>query len=130
MITTSFSFAQKSTISVVKTKQSFKKVAEGKIVRLTYQINHLENEALIMQLPKVDCTCTEVELNDNLLYPNKTNELVVIFNTEGKMGYQEREIELVFFSKEKNETYTRKIVFKGVVKASKKTKEAYKQKQN
>lgn len=128
ILATSFSFAQKSEFQFEKTKQSFKKVAEGEIVTLDYYFEYLGKDTLIMLPPEVDCSCTEVELkNADKIIPHQKYVLQVVFNTNDKIGYQEREVGLIFVAQSSKKQLKQKLIFRGVVKASKATKEKYKQ---
>lgn len=126
LLTTSFSFAQKNILEFKQKKQSFQKVAEGEIITLSYYFDYHGEDTLTMLPPKVDCTCTEVELVNATIFQNQTNLIRVTFSTDQKIGYQEREIDLIFMSTTTNKKYEQKLIFKGVVKASKSTKENYK----
>lgn len=131
MLTTSFSFAQKIELQFEKTKQSFKKVNEGAIVTLDYYFEYFGNDTLSMLSPEVDCSCTEIKLeNADKIIPNQKHSLQVIFNTNDKIGYQEREVGLIFTTKKSTNQLKQKLIFRGVVKASKATKEKYKQQNN
>lgn len=81
LLTTSFSFAQKNIFEFKKQKQSFQKVAEGEKITLSYYFDYYGEDTLTMLPPKVDCTCTEVELTNAIVFPNQTNLINVTFNT-------------------------------------------------
>jgi len=131
MVATSFSFAQNNELQFEKTKQSFKKVNEGIVVTLDYYFEYVGNDTLSMLPPKVDCSCTEIKLkNSDKIIPNQKYSLQVIFNTNDKIGYQEREVWLTFITQKSTKQLKQKLIFKGVVKASKATKEKYKQQNN
>lgn len=124
----SFSFAQNADlITFEKRTQKFKKVDEGQLVELSYIFNYSGNETLSITPPDLDCSCTTVILPEGKISPNSTNSIKITFDTKDKIGYQERAIHLEFVSNTaENMLIKKKIVFKGVVKASEATKKAYK----
>jgi len=131
ILTTSFSFAQINELQFEKTKQSFKKVNEGAIITLDYYFEYVGNDTLSMLPPEVDCSCTEIKLeNADKIIPNQKYLLQVVFNTNDKIGYQEREVGLIFITQKSTKQLKQKLIFRGVVKATKATKEKFKQLHN
>lgn len=124
----SFSFCQTSdNIQFDKKTQKFMRVDEGHQITLTYNFTYNGNIPLSIIPPKVDCSCTEVILPENKIEPNSTNIITIKFDTKGKIGYQEREVILQFTSDAMDSrSIDVTLIFKGVVKASKATKAAYK----
>ncbi len=124
----SFSFAQTSdNIKFEKTTQKFIRVDEGHQITLTYNFSYSGKTELTIIPPKVDCSCTEVILPENTIKPNSTNTIKIKFDTSDKIGWQERNVTLHFTSDQMDSQPIEKILtFKGNVKASKATKEAYK----
>ena len=124
----SFSFGQNSDdIKFEKTTQKFMKVDEGHQITLSYNFTYNGNVQLKITPPKVDCSCTEVILPENDIQPNSTNTIKIKFNTFDKIGWQERNVTLHFTSNLMDSISIEKILtFKGMVKASKATKAAYK----
>ena len=128
LLVASFSFAQSSDdIKFEKTTQKFMKVDEGHQITLTYNFTYTGQVDLKITPPKVDCSCTEVVLPENYIKPNSTNSIKIKFNTADKIGWQERDVVLHFTSDlMDSRTIEKKLTFKGMVKASKATKAAYK----
>ena len=128
-IAASFCFGQTSdNIKFEKAVQKFKKVDEGHILTFNYPFTYSGKESLTITPPKVDCSCTTVILPDGNIETGKSYTIQIKFETKGKIGYQERDITLQFTSDAMDSrAIEKKITFKGVVKASKETKEAYKQ---
>ena len=118
--TSGFVFSQKSPLEFSQAKQKFGKVAEGQEVNLTYDFINQGNEPVIINKAKVNCTCTVVTFPKEPISPNSNGVVSITFHTKGKIGYQERTVELL------TNKGTSEIVFKGVVKATKETKEEYK----
>jgi hypothetical protein len=123
-----FSFSQTAEdIIFEKSTQKFMKVDEGHQITLTYSFTNNGKIPLQLITPKVDCDCTSVEIPEEDIVPNKSYEIIVRFDTNDKIGFQERPINLVFLSTEnKSLKIDKTITFKGMVKASKETKAKYK----
>jgi len=130
ILAASFIFGQ-STDDIVfeKTVQKFRKVDEGHQLTFTYNFTYTGKEKLTIIPPKVDCSCTKVILPESKIEEGKAYSIIIKFDTNGKIGWQEREIIIQFVSDNMDSTsINRKLIFKGTVKASKATKEAYKKK--
>jgi len=125
----SFSFCQTSEdIIFENSAQKFKKVDEGQLVEISYPFTYKGNFKLSILSPKVDCSCTEVILPVTKINPNSNNVIIIKFDTKDKIGYQKREVTIQFVSDAMDSQYIeKKLVFKGVVKASKETKKIYKE---
>ncbi|MCB0403077.1 MAG: DUF1573 domain-containing protein [Flavobacteriales bacterium] len=122
-----FSFAQTSPVKFEKKALSFGKVQEGEAVRLTYYFRNLGKHVLSIVPPQVDCSCTEVVIPETNIAGGARDSVVVLFNTNDKIGYQQREVMLQFTSDfMDSQSINEKIIFKGVVKATDATKERYK----
>ena len=100
--------------------KKFGKVAEGEKVVLTYNFMNRSDSPVVINEAKSNCTCTHVDFSRSPINPEKVGQIVVTFNTEAKIGYQERKIELI------TNQGSSEISFKGVVKATEQTKETYK----
>ncbi len=128
LLVASFCFAQSSDdLQFEKTTQKFIKVDEGHQITLTYNFTYTGQVDLKITPPKVDCSCTEVVLPGNKIQPNSTNSIKIKFDTSNKIGWQERDVILQFTSDLMNsQSIEKKLTFRGMVKASKATKAAYK----
>jgi hypothetical protein len=129
ILAASFCFGQNpNEIKFEKPVQKFRKVDEGHQLTFTYFFTYFGKEKLSIIPPKVDCSCTKVILPKGEIESEKTYFIVIKFDTKDKIGYQEREVTLQFVSDKMDSTsIEKKITFKGVVKASKATKKAYKE---
>lgn len=127
VLTAGFSFGQNANnIKFDKEVQKFDKVDEGIIIELTYSFTYTGSQVLSIIPPKIDCSCTQVILPEKSITPNSTNIVKIKFDTKNKIGYQEREVVLHFVSDGMDSvSIEKKLIFKGVVKASKTTKELY-----
>lgn len=127
ILVASFSFGQNPTdFNFIKPTQKFKKVNEGHQVEFIYLFTYSGEKKLDILPPEVDCSCTQVTLPEGKIETGKTYSIIINFDTKSKIGYQERDVMIDFVNPLNNFTITKKLTFKGVVKASKATKEAYK----
>lgn len=129
IIVADFSFSQTTKDIVFENPtQKFKRVNEGHQLSFLYRFNYTGSLPLSIIPPKVDCSCTEVILPENNILPNSDHEIVVTFDTNDKIGYQERTVFIHFVSDAMDGRFIeKKITFKGTVKATKQTQEKYKQ---
>jgi hypothetical protein len=128
-ITASFFCAAQTAddIKFEKETQKFKKVDEGHQLTFNYVFSYSGKETLTIIEPKVDCSCTEVILPEEKIEPNKTYTIIIKFDTHDKIGWQERKVNIQFVSISMDSKAIEKIlIFKGMIKASKATKESYK----
>ena len=119
-VVSGFVFSQKAPIKFDHPTQKFGKVEEGKDVYLTFEFVNQGEKPIVINESKVNCTCTVVTFPKEPINPNASGTINVGFHTKGKIGYQERKIELI------TNLGTSEIVFKGVVKASESTEEEHK----
>lgn len=118
-----FCFIQKDNGLVFEKKTlKFDKVDEGKPVTLIYAFTNESNQPVIFKDFKTSCHCTKAILPKTPITPNQKGEITVTFDTNKKIGYQERIITIITNLGEYE------LKFKGVVNASKETIEEYKQK--
>jgi hypothetical protein len=131
ILVASFSFAQNSDeIKFEKTTQKFMRVNGGHHISLNYSFVYTGEVPLQIIAPKVDCSCTEVIYPEQTIQPNSNHIITIKFNTTDKIDWQERNVIIKFISDLKDaSTLEQKLTFKGMVKASKATKEAYKKSQ-
>jgi hypothetical protein len=131
LLVASFSFAQNSDdIQFEKTTQKFMRVDEGHQITLSYNFTYNGKVDLKITPPKVDCSCTEVVLPEDDIKPNSTNTIKIKFDTSDKIGWQERKVIIQFMGNlseiSRGPYFEKTLTFKGMVKASKITKDAYK----
>ena len=133
LLVASFSFSQNTdNIQFEKTTQKFKRVDEGHQINLTYIFTYAGKEEIGISNKEIDCSCTTINYHssDLLIKPNSTNKITIKFDTSDKIGWQERKVIIQFMgnlSKISSSPYFEKtLTFKGMVKASKITKDAYK----
>ena len=118
--TLGFVFSQESPLEFSQSKQKFGKVPEGQDVYLTFDFVNKGEKPVVINEAKVNCSCTVVTFPKEPINPNTKGVINIGFHTKGKIGYQERTVELI------TNQGTSEIIFKGVVKASEQTKEEHK----
>jgi len=77
-------------IDVDKKTYKFPKTKEGIQLSHTYKITNKGDKPLIINDYKVACSCTKLEFPKTPIMPNQTAELIVSFDTKGKIGWQDR----------------------------------------
>lgn len=81
-----FSFEQ-STIKLPKTK-------EGEIINFEFKFTNTGKLPLIISEIKVQCTCTTFDFPKQPIQPGAQGVIKVSFDTKGKIGYQDRILEV------------------------------------
>jgi len=71
------------------------KVKEGITVSFDYEFENTGDAPLIITDYKVSCGCTHVIYPKEPVLPGKTGVIKVTFDTKGKIGYQDRKIEII-----------------------------------
>ena len=111
-----FVFSQSSTLKYAESVQKFGKVDEGVKIELSYDFVNKGDKPVIINDSKVNCSCTKVNFPSSPIKPSEKGAITVSFDTHGKIGYQERKIELT------TNMGIDVITFKGVIKATEETK--------
>lgn len=93
-----------------KTKK-FEKTKAGEILYFEYFFTNTGNQPLVVSEVKVSCGCTKPEFPAEPVKPQEKGAIKVSFDTKGKIGYQDRVLEVISNAKNSPE----KIRFKGVV---------------
>ena len=91
--------------------QKFEKVKAGEILSFDFFYVNKGDQPLIINDVKVTCGCTKPEWSKEPLLPGETATLKVTFDTKGKIGYQDRTLEVI--SNAKNSPATAR--FRGMV---------------
>ncbi len=93
------------------TVKKFEKTKAGELLSFDYSFINMGNQPLIISEVKVTCGCTKPEYPAEPIKPNEKGNIHVTFDTKGKIGYQDRILEVISNAKNSPE----KIRFKGVV---------------
>jgi len=76
------------------TKYDFGEVTEGVIVKFSFQVKNVGNEALHITNIMTSCGCTAAALQKDELQPGEEAPISVEFNTEAKSGIQHKVVTL------------------------------------
>ena len=106
-------FAQETTPEFKFEKKIIKydKVKEGKVLYFDYIFENVGDRPLIITDIKVTCGCTKPEWKKAPVMPGKRDTIHVSFDTKGKIGWQDRVLEV--YSNDSNSPI--KLRFKGMV---------------
>jgi len=96
-------FGQSAEFSLKHPVHKFPKTKEGIILEHTYTFTNTGKAPLIFYDYKVECACTKVILPAEPILPGKTGTIKVIFDSNGKSYYQDREIFIRTNTKRKTE---------------------------
>ena len=100
ILNSALSYAQQAEFKFKDKTQRFGKVEEGEVISTVFTFTNKGDAPLVITNYKVACTCTKVTFPKEPILPGGTGEIEVVFNTEGKIGYQDRSIELHSNSKD------------------------------
>ncbi|MBS1652091.1 MAG: DUF1573 domain-containing protein [Bacteroidetes bacterium] len=73
----------------------FGKISQGEKVSHSFIFKNVGAKALVISSAKGSCGCTVPEWPKEPVAPNATGKIDVVFNSEGKSGYQEKTITIV-----------------------------------
>lgn len=110
LLTAAASYGQ-AIISFDDKTKKFDKTKAGEILYFEYTFSNSGNEPLLISEVKVTCGCTKPEFPNEPVKPAESGTIKVSFDTKGKIGYQDRILEVISNAKNSPE----KIRFKGVV---------------
>ena len=74
--------------------QRHPKVKEGVVIHLEYEFENKGLSPLVISDYKVGCPCTKVLFPKEPIMPGEGGVIKVSFDTKGKIGYQDRKIEI------------------------------------
>jgi len=94
-----------------KRVQKFEKVKADTLLSFDFFFENTGDEPLIISEVNVSCGCTKPTFPKEPIAPGKKSKIQVTFDTKGKMGYQDRTLEIVSNASNPKE----RIRFKGVV---------------
>lgn len=70
------------------------KITEGDTLLMVYSFTNIGDVPLIISNYEVACSCTEVTFPKEPILPGKEGKISVSFDSDGKIGYQDRTISL------------------------------------
>ncbi len=101
LFNTAFGISQEAVFSISEPVFKFPKTNEGVVLEHTFVYTNKGNVPLIINDFSVACTCTKVIYSKDPVLPGKTGTVKIIFDTEDKYDYQDREILLSVNTKKK-----------------------------
>ncbi len=87
-------FAQGAEFKFEGKVHKFPKTLEGALLQHDYVFENTGDAPLIIQDIKVSCTCTKFQFPKTPILPGKKGTIKVSFDTQGKIGYQDRILEI------------------------------------
>ena len=94
ILNSALSFSQQAEFKFKDKTQRLGKVQEGEVLTMLYEFTNSGDVPLIISDYKVACTCTTVILPEEPILPGKQGQIKVLFDSAGKIAYQDRTIEL------------------------------------
>ncbi len=85
------------------TVHDFGVIKQGEVVEHTFNFTNNSNNPVLISYAKATCGCTVAEYPREMILPNDKKELKVTFNSEGKIGYNEKV--MTIFTNAKPATY-------------------------
>ncbi len=77
-----------------KTFHDFGKVSEGEQVETIYVLTNVGKEPVLIQSDQVECGCTTPSYTKEPIMPGKSTNIKVGFNTNGKLGTNNKKVTL------------------------------------
>lgn len=92
ILNSALSIAQQAEFKFQDKVQRLGKVNEGEIIESIFSFTNVGGEPLIITDYEVACECTVVIFPKEPILPGETKEIIVKFDTNGKIAYQDRTI--------------------------------------
>ncbi len=86
--------AQEAEFSFLRSTLKLAKAKEGETVRFQYEFTNSGKAPLLITAIKVQCACTTFEYPKDPIPPGEKGIIRVSFDTKGKIGYQDRILEV------------------------------------
>jgi hypothetical protein len=100
ILNSALGFSQQAEFDFHKKTHRFGKVKEGEIIKTIFTFTNKGDVPLVITDYEVACTCTTVIFPENPILPKGSGEIEIIFDTNGKIGYQDRSV--IIHSNSKN----------------------------
>ena len=94
ILNSALGIAQQAEFKFKDKTQRLGKIQEGDVVTMLFEFTNSGDIPLIINDYKVACTCTKVILPEEPILPGKQGQIKVLFDSTGKIAYQDRTIEL------------------------------------
>ncbi|TAE00473.1 MAG: DUF1573 domain-containing protein [Bacteroidetes bacterium] len=103
-----FVYAQKASISFEKPVFDLANVEQGTIIEHTFKFSNTGNANLVITEVKTTCGCTATKWSKTAVLAGEKSGITVQFNTEGKIGQQNKIITVFSNASNKMERLTLK----------------------
>ncbi|GAA3560982.1 hypothetical protein GCM10022395_09590 [Snuella lapsa] len=100
-------------LEVKNRKYNFGDVKQDTLISKTFILKNVSKRDIKLNISSTSCICTEAKLNKNSLAPNEEAQLIMKFNTEGKIG--ESKVYTIIDSNTEQQFY-RFLIFGNVIK--------------
>jgi len=104
ILNSALAFTQVAEFLVLDRNIKLPKTKEGELVHFSYTVLNNGKAPLLISEIKVICTCTTFEFPKEPIPPNGTGVIKVTFDTKGKIGYQDRTLDV--YSNAENSPYS------------------------
>lgn len=101
-----FGFGQMADFSFQKSTFHFGKVVEGTVIKQYVVFKNSGKVPLIIEDYGIECTCTKLEFPRYPIAPGLTDSLLLVFDSKGKKGKQDREV-IIYANTKQKETSIR-----------------------
>jgi hypothetical protein len=98
-------------LEIADAKKNFGFVKKGEVVKIEYSIKNSGNEPLLINDVEIGCSCTTVDYPKQPIAPNKSEKVIITFDTKTVYDRQDRVVTL----KSNDKKATGKLRYKGVV---------------
>lgn len=95
ILNSALSFSQQAEFKFKDKVHRFGKVQEGEVVSAEFTFTNKGEAPLIISDYKVACLCTTLEFPTKPILPQEEATLTVKFDSDGKIGYQDRSISIL-----------------------------------
>ena len=81
-----------TSVELIDSVYNFGKVAEGEKVTYNFRFRNVGKKPLVISSTSASCGCTVPEKPERPVLPGETGVIKVVFNSQGKVGYNEKNI--------------------------------------
>jgi hypothetical protein len=81
-----------TTVQLIDSVYNFGTITEGEKVTYSFRFKNSGNKALVITNATASCGCTVPEKPEKPILPGETGFIKVVFNSQGKIGHNEKNI--------------------------------------
>ena len=94
-LSSAFTFSSGAEFSFLDKNHDFEDVKEGVVLTHEYEFKNSGTAPLIIADYEVNCSCTKINFPKQPVLPGESAKIQLSFDTEGKYGFQSRQINLL-----------------------------------